>query len=363
MAGQEVVPSVSKREPETQKEDRKRLPVIISNNTEAAGSPYSPANRSLPVHEQWLDHQGLDTASGMVNEGFNLEPFSSTAPEVDQLSFSNDKFPTVAAMHKKYEDKSEETAHKRKIEEFFIQKAKEEADATARNKQEEGAGLMLHERGRVHPAFVTYSEPQKSDPGSHFTGRPSDSGYASNSVLSADYPDQAEENQSLPEDLSSLRVEQAGIQETANEEYNVEKAEEKTKKEKAEEEAEKEYKERYTNAEIHDNLTRGDMKKDKNHGHANNPAPHVHGSLRPTYIKVNKKYLDPDTLEVYELPWEWDEVSFPISSNVLASIHGDTNLNRSFSVIPPTSSSRHGSPKTTKTSSSSIPVRTASRKC
>ena len=72
------------------------------------------------------------------------------------------------------------------------------------------AGLMSHERGRVHPAFVSYREPPKSDPGSHFTGRPSDSGYASKSVLSADYPDQAEENQSLPEDLSSLRVEQAG---------------------------------------------------------------------------------------------------------------------------------------------------------
>lgn len=29
---------------------------------------------------------------------------------------------------------------------------------------------------------------------------------------------------------------------------------------------------------------------------------------RPTYIKVNRKYLHPDTLDVYGLPWEWDAV-------------------------------------------------------
>jgi hypothetical protein len=27
---------------------------------------------------------------------------------------------------------------------------------------------------------------------------------------------------------------------------------------------------------------------------------------RPTYIKVNKKYLLPETLDAYNLPWEWD---------------------------------------------------------
>jgi len=64
-----------------------------STASSAVGSPYSHAPRSLPVHEQWLDHQGLGIASGMVNEGFTLEQFNITAPEVDQLSFPNDKFP------------------------------------------------------------------------------------------------------------------------------------------------------------------------------------------------------------------------------------------------------------------------------
>lgn len=31
---------------------------------------------------------------------------------------------------------------------------------------------------------------------------------------------------------------------------------------------------------------------------------------RPTYIKVNRKYLHPDTLDAYGLPWEWDGVCF-----------------------------------------------------
>ena len=30
---------------------------------------------------------------------------------------------------------------------------------------------------------------------------------------------------------------------------------------------------------------------------------------RPTYIKVHRKHLSPDTLDFYELPWEWDDVS------------------------------------------------------
>lgn len=30
---------------------------------------------------------------------------------------------------------------------------------------------------------------------------------------------------------------------------------------------------------------------------------------KPTYIKVHRKYLSPDTLDAYDLPWEWDDVS------------------------------------------------------
>ena len=106
-------------------------------------------------------------------------------------------------------------------------------------------------------------------------------------------------------------------------EYEAKQAAEKEKKRKAEEETNKEYRERmwntlhnngYTDDEIEDILKRGEMKKDGHHAHGPAHAHVVHDAgvvalARPTYIKVNKKYLDPYTLDVYELDWEWDEVS------------------------------------------------------
>lgn len=70
----------------------------------------------------------------------------------------------------------------------------------------------------------------------------------------------------------------------------------------------------------------------KKHGHGHGPgaySPHgphaigAHGGeimtientvkvldlKRPTFIKVHRKHLSPDTLDAYDLPWEWDDVS------------------------------------------------------
>lgn len=30
--------------------------------------------------------------------------------------------------------------------------------------------------------------------------------------------------------------------------------------------------------------------------------------IRPTYMKVHRKHMSPDTLDIYEIPWEWDDV-------------------------------------------------------
>ncbi|MCJ1247688.1 hypothetical protein MMC30_004903 [Trapelia coarctata] len=117
----------------------------------------------------------------------------------------------------------------------------------------------------------------------------------------------------------------AAVQKTAIGGYNAKQVEEAAKQ-KAEEEVEEEYKDRmwhtlhnngYTDAEIENILKKGSQKNDMKHSPAHSPAHHVHESsntvltlARPTYIKVNKKHLDPYTLDVYELPWEWDEVGF-----------------------------------------------------
>lgn len=133
-------------------------------------------------------------------------------------------------------------------------------------------------------------------------------------------------------EAAARKKEEEELKKKAIEEYNAKQAEEAAKKKKADEEAEKLVKERmwhtlhnngYTDAEIEDILKRGDKKNDK-HGkaHSHSPAPHVHHVhessstvltlTRPTFIKVNRKHLDPYTLDLYELPWEWDEVSPPL---------------------------------------------------
>ena len=44
----------------------------------------------------------------------------------------------------------------------------------------------------------------------------------------------------------------------------------------------------------------------KEHGHG-----HQKYSGRPVYVKAHRKHLSPDTLDAYQLPWEWDEASPP----------------------------------------------------
>ncbi|MCJ1288152.1 hypothetical protein MMC26_007507, partial [Xylographa opegraphella] len=69
---------------------------------------------------------------------------------------------------------------------------------------------------RPHSSFLPYREPARSDPGSHFTGRgPSDSGYATKSqvtrsVVSADYRDQSQENQSLIGGMFGIQIQAQG---------------------------------------------------------------------------------------------------------------------------------------------------------
>lgn len=41
---------------------------------------------------------------------------------------------------------------------------------------------------------------------------------------------------------------------------------------------------------------------------------------RPTFIKVHRKYLHPDTLDYYGLPWEWDSVSFVLPKQTSALV-------------------------------------------
>ena len=45
-------------------------------------------------------------------------------------------------------------------------------------------------------------------------------------------------------------------------------------------------------------------------GHSGHGGLEILDLTRPTYTKVHRKHVSPDTLDMYQLPWEWDEVGF-----------------------------------------------------
>lgn len=101
------------------------------------------------------------------------------------------------------------------------------------------------------------------------------------------------------------------LKKRAVEEYNHKQAEKAAKEKKDKEEADKAFRDRvkttfaaagYSDESIERILAKeakgekGEQKK-------------IMDLTRPTYIKVHRKHLSPDTLDAYSLPWEWDEVS------------------------------------------------------
>ena len=110
--------------------------------------------------------------------------------------------------------------------------------------------------------------------------------------------------------------EEKELKEKAIEDYNRKQKEEKEKKDKEKKEADEEFKKRvrrtfgdagYDEESIERILKKGD--KGKEHGHSNEIK--IRDLTRPTYIKVHRKHVSPETLDEYHLPWEWDEVSLP----------------------------------------------------
>lgn len=78
---------------------------------------------------------------------------------------------------------------------------------------------------------------------------------------------------------------------------------EKEKKKAEEEEFERKVKEKFMNAGYSPEYVEEILHKKKQERASSALAIDLH---RPTFIKVNRKYLHPDTLDYYGLPWEWD---------------------------------------------------------
>ena len=108
------------------------------------------------------------------------------------------------------------------------------------------------------------------------------------------------------------------------EEYNVLKLEKEPKKKAEKEAADKAFKDRVRStfgAAGYDDESINKILEKEGKGNHDHGQKGIMDLTRPTYIKVHRKHLSPDTLDVYELPWEWDEVS-RFSSRVWPRIEG-----------------------------------------
>ena len=110
------------------------------------------------------------------------------------------------------------------------------------------------------------------------------------------------------------KKEEDELKKKAIEEYHIKQLEEKAKKDEEKKKADEEFKRRvkktfveagYDDEDIEKILKREDKEK---HGHGKQKA--IMDLSRPTYVKVHRKHLSPETLDEYDLPWEWWEV-FP----------------------------------------------------
>lgn len=138
------------------------------------------------------------------------------------------------------------------------------------------------------------------------------------------------------------------------EEWNLKQAEKAAKEKKDKEEADKAFRERakttlaaagYSDESIERILAK-EAKGEKE------GQKKIMDLTRPTYIKVHRKHLSPDTLDAYSLPWEWDEVSDLAPDSETWSDHVMAKLINGCSATPTILSSSNGSPKPSRISCS-----------
>ena len=58
---------------------------------------------------------------------------------------------------------------------------------------------------------------------------------------------------------------------------------------------------------------------EKGHRSKDDTGPVGIDTNKPTYIKVHRKHMSPDTLDSYDLPWEWDPVSYTNLESMMAT--------------------------------------------
>lgn len=125
-----------------------------------------------------------------------------------------------------------------------------------------------------------------------------------------------EEEQALKKFAEEKKKEQEEkMKKDAIEADRIKQLEKAVKEKKAKEEADKEFRERvkttFGNAGYSDESIERILQKEGKGGHEGQKR--IMDLSRPTYIKVHRKHLSPDTLDAYSLPWEFDDVRSHLS--------------------------------------------------
>ena len=105
----------------------------------------------------------------------------------------------------------------------------------------------------------------------------------------------------------------------AIEEYEHQKAAEKARKDKEKKEADEEFERRVkkTFGEVgydEESIQKVLEKAEKGGGkllHKKEKDKLIMDLRRPTFVKVHRKHISPETLDAFDLPWQWDTVRFP----------------------------------------------------
>lgn len=209
------------------------------------------------------------------------------------------------------EKQAEDERERRLKEESFIEKAKEEAEEEARRKHEEDFEKKAIEeyKDKIWKEFErsNTAEPLTRLANISLTGEASNAAIGSREALI----DESSRERRNEEKFTAFRFP------SLNSRSEDRASEEEAKVERGEEEGQKEYNAQrwILGRETEDDLKEGRQKSDVSYTDSTGRVVKV---PRPAYVKVNNKHLDPYTLDVYELPWEWDEVDL-ISAQRLTS--------------------------------------------
>ncbi|KAL2043333.1 hypothetical protein N7G274_003639 [Stereocaulon virgatum] len=105
------------------------------------------------------------------------------------------------------------------------------------------------------------------------------------------------------------KKEEDELKKKAIEEYEIKKLEDKAQRDKEKKEKDEEFQKRvkdtFGKAGYSEDSIEKILKKAEKGGHKNKEKQ-IMDLRRPTFLKVHRKHMSPETLDEFDLPWEWD---------------------------------------------------------